>query len=284
MHTERNSTVAGGQIVGNRKQQEDNLRIEEAKLEGDLPALLLILCDGMGGHTSGQVASRLVCDTLVRAFPLTDGAIPKRLITTAELANQEIATKIVADRSLAGMGTTLIAAVISSQDLYWLSIGDSPMWLFRDGTLRRLNADHSMKAVLDRKVAEGEISRDAAQRDRTRNHLLSVLCGSPPSMIDCGKEPFPLMPGDQLLLASDGVETLSLSKLAELLQNSAEKNARTSLSLLLKGVKEERHPHQDNASAILVKMGSKPSYTIQNNGILLLRDKVLSLFSGKTDE
>jgi serine/threonine protein phosphatase PrpC len=103
-------------------------------------------------------------------------------------------------------------------------------------------------------------------------------------MIDCGKEPFPLMPGDQLLLASDGVETLSLSKLAELLQNSAEKNARTSLSLLLKGVKEERHPHQDNASAILVKMGSKPSYTIQNNGILLLRDKVLSLFSGKTDE
>jgi serine/threonine protein phosphatase PrpC len=140
-----------------------------------------------------------------------------------------------------------------------------------------------MKAVLDRKVAEGEISRDAAQHDRTRNHLLSVLCGSPPSMIDCGKEPFPLMPGDQLLLASDGVETLSLSKLAELLKDSAEKNARASLSLLLKGIKKERHPRQDNASAILVKMGSKPSYTIQNNGILLLRDKVMSLFSGRAE-
>lgn len=284
MHTQRNSTVAGGQIIGSRKQQEDRLRIEEVNLEGDMPALLLVLCDGMGGHTSGEVASWLVCDTLVRAFPLTDGAIPKRLTIIAEQANQEIAAKILTDRSLAGMGTTLIAAVISGHDLYWLSIGDSPMWLFRDGTLRRLNADHSMKAVLDRKVATGEISRDAAQRDTTRNHLLSVLCGSPPAMIDCGEEPFPLMPGDQVLLASDGVETLSPSKIAKILENSAEKNARSSLSLLLKGVKEERHPHQDNASAILVKMGSKPSYTIQNNGILLLRNKVISLFSRKADE
>jgi serine/threonine protein phosphatase PrpC len=284
MHIQRDSTVAGGQIVGSRQQQEDNLRIEEIKPEGDLPALLLVLCDGMGGHTGGEVASRLVCDTLVRAFPLNGGTIPERLTTASEQANEEIAAKVQADRSFAGMGTTLIAAVVSAQDLYWLSIGDSPMWLFRDKTLRRLNADHSMKAVLDRRVAAGELSRDAAQRDRTRNHLLSVLCGSPPPMVDCSGEPFPLMPGDQLLLASDGVETLSPARLTELLEKSAEKNARSSLSTLLKSVKEEHHPRQDNASAILLKMGAKPSYTIQHTGILLLKDKVLSLFSGKGDE
>lgn len=284
MHTECNSTVAGGQIVGSRKQQEDSLRIEEVNLGDDQPALLLVLCDGMGGHTSGEVASRIVGDALVRAFPLTDGAIPKRLATIVEQANQEIAARVLADRNLAGMGTTLIAAVVSGQDLFWLSIGDSPMWLFRNGTLRRLNADHSMKAVLDRKVAEGELSQDAAQRDRTRNHLLSVLCGSPPAMIDCVEKPLPLVAGDQLLLASDGVETLPPSQIVEILKNSAPKNAKSSLSILLKNVKKERHPRQDNASAILVKIGSKASYTIQNNGILLLRDKVMSLFAGKADE
>lgn len=284
MHNQGNSTVAGGQIVGSRKQQEDNLRIKEVNLVGNLPALLLVLCDGMGGHTSGEVASRIVCDALVRAFPLTDDAMPKRLITAVEKANQEIAARVLADRSLAGMGTTLIAAVVSGHDLYWLSIGDSPMWLFRNGILLRLNADHSMKAVLDRKVAEGEISRDAAQHDRTRSSLLSVLCGAPPALVDCREDPFPLMPGDQLLLASDGIETLSPPQITEILKSGSRENARYTLSILLKSVEEKRHPFQDNASAILMKIGSKTACTIQNNGILFLRDKVMSLFSKKWDE
>lgn len=245
--------VAGGQITGSRKQQEDCFSIREFTADDGSKGLLLVLCDGMGGSDGGEIASRLVCDTFSEIIHGEGIGTPWRLANAMEVANRNLAERIKEDHQLVGMGTTLTAAVIRDEQLYWLSVGDSPLWLYRNGGLQRLNDDHSMKAILKRQVEAGEISAEAAARDVTRHSLLSALCGTPPPMIDLPQEPFRLLAGDLLLLASDGLEVLSVGQISQILGSVPDDKPDAVLALLLEKLEDEKHPQQDNATAILVK-------------------------------
>jgi len=251
------TAVAGVQITGSRKQQEDSYCIEHIYTEAGKKGLLLVLCDGMGGRAGGEIASRLVCKKMVDIMTTHESVIPWRLATAMEHANHSLAAKIREEPHLAGMGTTLVAAVILDNRFYWVSVGDSPLWLLRDGRLQRLNDDHSMKAVLNRQVEAGEITSEEAARDITRHYLLSAMCGTPPPMIDLPQEPFILQPGDMLLLASDGVETLTCDQLTEVVQQNARLRPAETLVALMAAIEREKNPHQDNASAVLVKMNGE---------------------------
>jgi len=275
------TVVAGIQIPGSRELQEDCLCFQEFSCGGNDSGLLLVLCDGMGGSAGGEIASQLVCDTVVETMLAQESIVPWRLIAAMEAANRKLAARVQAQGHLAGMGTTLVVAVICGHQMYWLSVGDSPLWLFRDGRLLRLNADHSMRAVLSQKVEAKEITRAEAERDVTRHYLLSALCGTPPPMVDHCQEAYGLRPGDRLLLASDGVETLSESHICQVLQQDIAAKPAAVLAALMTGIEEQRHPLQDNASAILVHVGAEAAQGTSEQRLPDTTGKLHRLFGQK---
>ena len=149
------------------------------------------------------------------------------------------------------MGSTVVAAVYDGQGVSWVSVGDSPMWLFIGGRLLRLNADHSMAPVLDRMAEVGELTPEEALNDGTRHMLRSAVTGSELDLIDRDHRPCRLREGDFLLLASDGIETLSQEEI-ELCLESARGGSRATADALLSAVKAAAKPYQDNVTFLLL--------------------------------
>ena len=242
---------AAQQIPGGREYQEDDYGlIEPGDPDADGSEVLLI-ADGMGGHVSGDTASRTVVKTFVETYHRTDGPVPDRLRACLNAANDVLAETIKENPKLEGMGTTVVAAVVSQHGLDWISVGDSPLWLFRDGKLRRLNADHSMAPVLANLVAVGRMTEEEAATDPKRHALRSAVMSDEIHMIDVSSQPVAIRKGDRLLLASDGLMTLEDEEIAHILQNMQDATLSEAADALIQAVEEAGHPNQDNTTVLL---------------------------------
>ena len=138
------------------------------------------------------------------------------------------------------MGSTVVAAVISQHGLDWISVGDSPLWLFRDGTLHRLNADHSMAPVLANLVAVGRMTEEEAATDSNRHALRSAVMGDEIHLIDVSSQPVAIRKSDRLLLASDGVMTLEDEEIARIIENKHDAPLEEVAEALIHAVEESR--------------------------------------------
>ena len=246
--------LACRQWQGARPYQEDSFGTLEVDVAG--PALLTVLADGMGGAAGGAVASRIAVDTFIRAFPDAGGTIEARFRHCLEAATAGLRERETEDRRLRGMGTTVVAALHDGRGVDWLSVGDSPMWLFAGGELHRLNEDHSMAPLLAELVRAGELTADRARRDRRRHMLRSAVMAAAPDLVDCGYRACRLLPGDFLLIASDGLETLAEDEIAERL-HAAKGGAGEAADALMSGLRAAAGPYQDNATFLLLS-GSGP--------------------------
>lgn len=240
--------------MGRRQRQEDSFAVDTLDLpqgaEVDI-CQLFILADGMGGHAGGDIASRLAVNAFARS--LKAGAVfsESRLVDALMDANELIAREIALDPALAGMGTTFLGVTCSGNTINWVSVGDSLLLLFRDGTLCRLNEDHSMLPRL--KELEQARGRDveAAYRDRRRHQLRSALTGTKPGLIDLAN--CELRRGDLLLIASDGIETLSMSELAALLERNRNSKTDELVDLIIGSIEQRNAPQQDNVTLIVYR-------------------------------
>lgn len=244
--------LACRQWQGARAYQEDSFGTAEVAPA----ALLMVLADGMGGHAGGAEASRIAVDAFLRTFPETGGTVEERLRAGLEEAVSGLRGREAEDRRLRGMGTTVVAALCDGRGTDWLSVGDSPMWLFAGGGLVRLNADHSMAPLLDELVRAGELASDRARTDRRRHMLRSAVTAGGPELVDCGYRSFRLLPGEYLLIASDGIETLAEEEIADVLR-MADGGAEQAADALMTALRAAAGPHQDNATFVLLS-GSEP--------------------------
>ena len=241
------------QIPGNRPYQEDDYGLLDGRdlgIDGNEHAMVLV-ADGMGGHVGGATASGLLCKTFVESYQRASGPIADRLRDCLADANAALADAIAENPHLMGMGTTLVAAVISQRGIEWISVGDSPMWLFREGRLRRLNADHSMASVFEDLVAAGRMSAEEAATDPKRHALRSAVMGDEIRLIDVSSQPVAIKKGDRLLLASDGLMTLDDGEIARILQHTRNATLEDSARALIEAVTAVEHPHQDNTTVLL---------------------------------
>ena len=121
------SGLHGDQILGARSNQQDSFSI----LAGE-DALVLVLADGMGGYTGGELASRAAVEGCSRAFERKSGLPGERMKAAVAAANEQV----LAVRKRGGkddeMGTTLVAAWIGREGVCWVSVGDSPLLLIRN--------------------------------------------------------------------------------------------------------------------------------------------------------
>ena len=159
---------------------------------------IVAVADGMGGLPGGDVASALAVSLLEGAF--TGGSIDE-LGAAARAANRAILERADANADLEGMGTTLCAIGLTGDDeLAIVNVGDSRAYLARDGAVSQLTEDHSVTADL---VRRGEITPGEALDHPHRGVLTRVLGGGP--TVDVDSSIHPALPGDRLLLCTDGL-------------------------------------------------------------------------------
>lgn len=243
---------------GRRDHQEDAVT---ARFPAHAPIGFAILADGMGGHAAGDIASALVVEEVGRrlAAPLAQGAvdaaaIPGLLHDAANAANAAIAAHVAQHREARGMGTTLVVPVVAGDRLHWLSVGDSPLYLFREGRLRQLNEDHSMAPQIDMMVRAGMMDAETARRHPDRNCLTSVLMGAPIPRIDWDRAPVTLAPGDIVIAASDGLQFLDDDEIAHVVAQLGAARSAVIARALVAAVCSLEDPDQDNISVAVIKV------------------------------
>jgi serine/threonine protein phosphatase PrpC len=161
---------------------------------------LWAVADGMGGHNGGEVASDLAVQSLQAHFG-DAGRDLDALLDAAAAANTAVNDAAQEDPDLRGMGTTLVAIAVTDDDeLAYVNIGDSRIYLFRDGELSRLTVDHSL---VEEMVREGTITAEEARSHPRRNVVTRALGIEPWARFD-GNTIVPYT-GDRYLLCSDGL-------------------------------------------------------------------------------
>jgi len=176
----------------------------------------------MGGYEGGQEASRLAVETLLSAYRDFAGDDPQQaLVDALQSAHEQIRLYSFAHPELRGMGTTCTAAAIvsntlrgarsrgdsggaadSHDELYYVHVGDTRLYLIRDGQITRVTRDHS---YVERLVEAGMISPQEAEHHPQRNILTAALGTNPDLIMDSPGRPEPLRPEDVLLICSDGL-------------------------------------------------------------------------------
>ena len=242
---------AGYKIRGGRDYQEDAFLIKSGREGGNRLLLLLLLADGMGGHVGGARASELAVATFAAHFEQSEGAISGRLRAALEAVNTAIAEAVAADPRLSGMGCTVVACLVTGDQAHWISVGDSWLWCLRAGRLTRLNADHSMRPLLENMVELGRMTQAEVEEDPRLGQLRSVVNGEELTLVDQNARPFALRPGDRLLLASDGIEALGAAAIASLA--AAREEPAASVNALLDAVEDLNRPGQDNTTVVVYR-------------------------------
>ena len=201
--------VAGLTDVGcQRDNNEDRFSYWEpaADVEFRQKGRLAIVADGMGGYEGGQEASRIAIETVEQIYSSAANGDPQTLLTSAfQAAHERILRHASEHPELHGMGTTCTAVALVAGHLYYSHIGDSRLYLLRDGQLSRLSHDHS---YVSRLVEHGLISSEEAENHPQR-HILTAALGAGSDVVpDQPEKAIPLQNGDILLLCTDGLWSL----------------------------------------------------------------------------
>jgi len=163
--------------------------------------ILLVVADGMGGHQGGEVASRMAIGTLGKLCREGEGDPPTRLSHAIERANSEIHKLASRDRTLKGMGTTVVALLLCEKGPSFVAhAGDSRLYRLRRGEFEPLTEDHSVVALM---VRNGSISPEEAWDHPKRNQIMRALGVHEDVEIDI--TPLDIQSGDTFLLCSDGL-------------------------------------------------------------------------------
>ena len=251
---------------GAREYQEDMAAFlvvpasEPQAAEGDGPApkagaLVAVLADGMGGHAAGDVASKTVCEEFLAAYDAcaAETATTDRLMIALDSSNEAVAAMVEKDPLLSGMGSTVVGTVFGPEGIEWISVGDSPLYLYRRGEIAALNEDHSLAPELDRLAEAGRMTRHAALNDPRRHMLRSAVTGEEIAMCDLSRQPTALYEGDYVILASDGLQTLEPEEIGRVIAAYADSGPAVVAEALIRAVELMRQPHQDNATVIAVR-------------------------------
>lgn len=157
--------------------------------------LLAVVADGMGGHVGGEVASGLAIEAAVAA----EGEVVERVLA----ANAAVVGTALDRPRLAGMGTTMTLAVFSAGAVEIGHIGDSRAYLYRAGALTQLTRDHSLMADM---IASGELTPEQAAVHPFRSVITRALGMESRVVVD--RVSRDLLPGDRVLLCTDGLTTM----------------------------------------------------------------------------
>ncbi len=183
-----------------------------------------MLTDGMGGLDHGRTASQRSVKAFVSYYEdkTSEESIPDALLRATRQTNQELNAWKDANHITAQVGTTLAACVVHNDVLYWISVGDSSIYAYRDQQLVLLTEPHVFAEDLEIQVKLGEITESAARAHVDKDALTSYLGLGDLKHVDRNIKPYRLFAGQKVLLCSDGLDkTLSEEEISVEMRGSA---------------------------------------------------------------
>ena len=254
-----------------REKNEDNVLISS-----DLG--LGIVADGMGGHSAGEVASNIAVSVLAETvrkvdegkLKIPDTFLPKldyterKMLMAANLANMAIYSTAQSSSVYKMMGTTMTGVIFHNDTAVAVHVGDSRLYLFREGKIVQITTDHSL---VNEQVRRGLLTRAEADRSKIQNVLTRAMGIKKDIEFDLLK--FPIKVGDMMLLCSDGLyKGLREADMSQILQSGKDLSLVKLCKQLVRASNDK--DGQDNISAVLIKvLPPKP---------LSLKQKIKRLF------
>lgn len=205
-----------------RRENEDRYGVSAFTLEdaNRTPALLAVLADGIGGHRAGEVAAELAVEAISRFVAASDASQPVQTLQQAIIsASQLVHARAETDPNLTGMGSTVACAWVIGMKLFTASVGDSRIYLVRDGMIHQVSTDHTW---VQEAIEQGTLTPEQA-RAHPNAHVIRRYLGSSQEVVPDtrlrlhndesdlharGNQGVSLSPGDLLLLCSDGLTDL----------------------------------------------------------------------------
>jgi protein phosphatase len=213
--------------------------------------VLAVVCDGMGGHEAGEVASALALETIVAELTRDDGDMPEALVGAIESANRAVHQAGRSDAGRQGMGTTCCALLLRDGAAYCAHVGDSRCYLRRGDNLLRMTEDHS--AVMEL-VRRGVLSLEDARHHPDKN-VISRALGSQASVeVTSWTHPLALQTDDTFLLCSDGLYDLVDDE--EILHTMTEGSPHPQVACDRLVALARSRGGFDNVSVIILQLGS----------------------------
>ena len=240
------------QNIGSREEQQDSFGIfrkrenEECVNKG----ILAIVADGMGGLANGSEVSGIVVESARYFFKNTEFEEEKSASLTEMVyhINEDVLNYLRQSTNGEASGSTLVAAYICNRKLYFVSVGDSRIYLYRNGGLIQLNREHIQLRTLYSMREEG-ISYQEIMEDRQKGALTSYIGIPYLEDVDYNIEPIYLAQGDKVLLMSDGIfGTLTDEEMKQICRQGIEIARNLEQSVLMKGKMT-----QDNMTAVVLE-------------------------------
>jgi PPM family protein phosphatase len=241
------------QHIGAREQQEDSFgfsSFDQTEIIHNR-GFAAVLADGMGGMTHGREVSGLAVQSFLRYYQdlSIEEDIPNLMRNSLLFANNEVQRFAEKQGLKNQVGSTLIAATVINSNLYWISVGDSRIYLFRQNELIQLTEDHIYAKVLNVEAAMGKITKEDVENHPQKGALTSFLGLEELTEIDQNFIPFPLYVGDRVLLCSDGVYGfIDEDEISKVLSDVQDETC----EMLIIKVLEKKHLYQDNITAVLL--------------------------------
>ena len=188
-----------------RVQNQDAYQMEQL----DKNALLCVICDGMGGAKSGNVASSLAVDVFAQEVRRTwmpgmdREAVEQMLRGAVKLANFTVYDQAKTIEEFSGMGTTLVAAMVQGKEVVVVNVGDSRAYNVNRNGIRQITTDHSVVQMM---VMRGDLTQEQARVYPGKNYITRAIGTEP--VVDCDVFHLDVERGDCLLLCTDGLSNL----------------------------------------------------------------------------
>ena len=257
-------TVAyeSAQAIGMREEQQDSFSIHvSGPDQNEEPGTLAVVCDGMGGMPLGRESSQLAVEAFIDAYRTRvhgEGVIAA-LTRSAFAANGAVLEMAAGSGFRGNAGTTLVAAAVEGRSLYWISVGDSRIYLFRDGLLEALNRGHNVAARLENLVRQGRLSAEDASSHPRPDALTSFIGIDVLEEVDLPEGPAATLGGDIVLLCTDGLYNfMTNEEIRNILISAPEDAVRGYTAGRIVGdACRKRSPFQDNITVLLLRIEEK---------------------------
>lgn len=240
------------QHIGARKNQEDsfgysNISGSEISEKG----VLAVLADGMGGLSHGKQISDYVVSAAKAMFERLDYSMPfpKQMENIVRKINSEVSESF-SKNGKSNAGSTMIVVFIYRTKLYWACVGDSRLYLLREGLLYQINEDHDYYNDMLRQVMYGEMLKEEAMIHEQKDSLTSYIGSESLPYLDYNRRGFALQKNDLLVLCSDGIYNgMSNAELVEHFQDEPQ----SAVDRLVKDIIKKKLPSQDNMTIMAIQ-------------------------------
>ncbi|MBQ9199550.1 MAG: serine/threonine-protein phosphatase [Lachnospiraceae bacterium] len=240
-------------IIGTRENQQDSVFGQAGE-----NVSIAIVCDGMGGLNGGERASQTALKILAEDFFGEENIenMPEFFEKEAYKMDEEVFKLTDEEGEPLNAGTTVVAVVVKNNEAYWLSVGDSKIYIIREDEIIPVNREHNYRLVLDERLKNGEIDEETYKsEEKQAEALISYIGIGDLRLMDINKKPFELLENDIILLCSDGLyKRLKDEEIIELIKYE-EPDMKRAAKRLTDIVMKRTVKSQDNTSIVLMQYG-----------------------------